>query len=130
MAVHDRVRRHGGRGIDEAAEIEERANAARYDEATLAAIDDDATRWSRRRDGGLSIGDIATGDHIGPMVKGPLTVTDREVNDALDELTAESGTLTRTLLGAGDGEGEAAAVPSAHGRGWLHATPWARLEHE
>jgi cell division protease FtsH len=60
--------------------------------------------------------------------QGPVVVTDVEMGAALDELLAESGALTRSLLGGSDGE--AGVEPSGRGRGWLHATPWVRLEAE
>lgn len=79
-ATHDRVRVHGGRSIADAIgsddHRDERDGKARYDDDTLAEIDRQIEAWQRRGPTPLTASDIAVGARIGPMVKGPLTVTD------------------------------------------------------
>ena len=79
-ATHDRVRVHGGRSIADAVgsddHREERNGKARYDARALADIERSITAQRRRGRVPLTASDLAVGDTIGPMVKGPLTITD------------------------------------------------------
>ncbi|MEO6374653.1 MAG: MaoC family dehydratase N-terminal domain-containing protein, partial [Acidimicrobiales bacterium] len=78
--THDRVRVHGGRSIAEAIgsddHRDEREGKARYDEDALAEIDRSIAAWRRRGAVPLATTELAVGATIGPIVKGPLTVTD------------------------------------------------------
>jgi hypothetical protein len=80
FATHDRVRVHGGRSIADAVgsddHREERDGKARYDERVLAEIERSISAQHRRGSVPLTSGDLAVGEKIGPMVKGPLTITD------------------------------------------------------
>ena len=78
-AVHDRVRVHGGRSIADARDDHDgagRDGKARYDEGALAEIEALSASWRRRGSTPLVAGDLAVGQQIGPMVKGPMTITD------------------------------------------------------
>ena len=81
-AVHDRVRVYGGRSIADArGPHDERDGAvregkARYDDRALAEIERLAAAWRRRGPTPLIAGNLRAGERIGPMVKGPMTITD------------------------------------------------------
>jgi acyl dehydratase len=79
-ATHDRVRVHGGRSIADAIGADdhrdERDGKARYDDDVLAAIDRAIEVWRRRGATPLTASELSVGASIGPMVKGPMTVTD------------------------------------------------------
>ena len=80
FAMHDRVRVHGGRSIADAFgsddDRHEREGKAHYDDDALAEIDRLGAAWRRRGSTPLVASDLVVGEQIGPMVKGPLTITD------------------------------------------------------
>ena len=73
-ATHDRVRVHGGRSIADADDARE--GKATYDDGVIAEIDQAIAAWQRRGSAKFDARTIKAGQQIGPMVKGPLTVTD------------------------------------------------------
>lgn len=79
-ATHDRVRVHGGRSIADAIGSDdhrgEREGKARYDDDALAEIERVGSAWRRRGSAPLVASDLAVGATIGPLVKGPMTITD------------------------------------------------------
>jgi hypothetical protein len=79
VAIHDRIRRHGGRSITDAAGTDDGRSErviAHYDDDQLTEIEASSAAWRRRGSARLHATDLATEQRIGPMVKGPLTVTD------------------------------------------------------
>ena len=72
-ATHDRVRVHA---IDARHPARGDRTKARYDPADLDEIDETANRWLRRGTTVRTADTVRVGDTIGPLVKGPLTVTD------------------------------------------------------
>ena len=72
-ATHDRVRVHA---IDAPHPAHADRTKARYDPADLDEIDDAANRWLRRGTTVRTADTVRVGDTNGPLVKGPLTVTD------------------------------------------------------
>jgi acyl dehydratase len=73
-AVHDRVHLHGGRSIADAGDA--RREKARYPRTEIDGIDELIAAWRRRGSAPLDTRALVVGERIGPMVKGPLTITD------------------------------------------------------
>lgn len=72
FAVHDRERTHGDVGLGEP----ERRTKAAYSAAEIDEIDGLYAAQSRRGGTKRFVDDVELGDRLGPIVKGPLTLTD------------------------------------------------------
>ncbi|HEV8298476.1 MAG TPA: MaoC family dehydratase N-terminal domain-containing protein [Acidimicrobiales bacterium] len=73
-AINERVRDHGARSISDA--TEPREGRTHYDDGTIADIDALYAAQRRRGATGFPPGEPARGQSFGPIVKGPLTITD------------------------------------------------------